>query len=263
MRRTLFLFAFFWWLAPPAFGACAGVYVQDTAPVFVHNAVPAQTQELCSDAFAVEYSGLTRTPLWAAEHLTSASVRSARALPRHDRFEADVRLRRSQRAELADYVRSGYDRGHMAPSGDMPTPEAQAQSFVLSNVAPQAAALNRGAWEDLETATRDLAEHSGEAFVITGPVFARGAPALIHNRVRVPDQIFKAVYAPRSGQAAAYIAANASGARVRVISIAQLQRLIGADVFPALPARVKAEASDVLGISRDRYAGVSGAIGQR
>ena len=264
MRRILFSIAVFLCAAPSAFAECAGVYLQDSAPRFVQNLRPAQAQELCSDAFAVEYSGVTRTPLWAAEHLTAASVQSARALPRHDRFEADARLTRNQRAELADYVRSGYDRGHMAPSGDMPTPTAQAQSFKLSNVAPQAASLNRGAWESIESATRDLAERNGEVFVVTGAVFARGAPALIHNRVRVPDQMFKAVYDPISGRAAAYVAANAAGARLRVVSIAQLQRLIGADVFPALPAHVKAEAADVLGITRDRYASAAAnVIGER
>lgn len=263
MRRTLLLFAFLWSLAPAAYAVCAGVYLQDSAPRFAQNMTPPHVQELCSDAFAVEYSGVTRTPLWSAKHLTAASVDSARTLQRHDRFEADDRLARNQRAELTDYVRSGYDRGHMAPSGDMPTQEAQAQSFRLSNVVPQAASLNRGAWENIESAARDLAERNGEAYIVTGAVFARGAPALIHNRVRVPDQVFKAVYDPRSNQAGAYLAANATGARVRVISIAQLQRLIGADVFPALPAQVKAGAADVLGTTRERYASAANVIGQR
>jgi endonuclease G, mitochondrial len=221
----------------------------------------AQIAELCFDAFAVEHSGQTRTPLWSGERLTAQSVASARALARHDDFHAEAALPRAQRAELSDYVRSGYDRGHMAPSGDMPTREAQQQSFTLANIAPQAAWLNRGAWEDIENAARELAQRDGEIYVVTGPVFGRGAPALIHNRVRVPDQIFKAVYDPRSGQAGAYVAVNARGAQIRVISIAQLQRLIGADVFPALALAAKANASDVLGV-RDRYASTA-FIGQR
>jgi len=261
MRRAFVAFIALFALTPEAFAACPGIYLQDAAPRFVQS--QQQTTELCYVAFAVEHSGQTRTPLWSAEHLTAASVESARALPRRDGFHAERTLPRNQRAELADYVHSGYDRGHMTPSGDMPTREARDQSFTLANVAPQAAALNRGAWEDVESATRDLAERDGEVFVVTGPVFARGAPALIHNRVRVPDQMFKAIYDPRTGQAAAYIAANASGARVRLITIAQLQRLIGADVFPSLPPSAKAQASDVLGILRDRYASAGNVIGQR
>ena len=262
MRRALFFIAFFWWLAPCAFATCAGVYLEDSAPRFVSSTTPAQAQELCSDAFGVEYSPLTRTPLWAGEHLSAQSVESARALPRRDRFEADSRLARNQRAELGDYVHSGFDRGHLAPSGDMPTLAAQAQSFRLSNVAPQAASLNRGAWEEIEAATRDLAVRNGEVFVITGVVFARAARAFINNRVRVPDQIFKAVYDPQSGEAGVYIAANAPRSRLRVISLSQLQRLIGVDMFPALQAQAKAEASDVLHLTRARYASSAGAIGQ-
>ncbi|MFT3729040.1 MAG: DNA/RNA non-specific endonuclease [Terricaulis sp.] len=263
MRRALVVIAALFALTPNAFAACAGVYLQDAAPRFVQQATPEQTTELCFAAFAVEHSGQTRTPLWSAEHLTAASVESARALPRRDDFHAERTLPRNQRAELTDYVRSGYDRGHMAPSGDMPTREAQDQSFTLANIAPQAASLNRGAWEDVESATRNLAERNGELYVVTGPVFARGAPALIHNRVRVPDQIFKAVYDPRTRQAGAYIAANASGSRVRVISIDALQRLINADVFPALPATTKSIASDMLGVTRERYASAANVIGQR
>jgi endonuclease G, mitochondrial len=254
MRRAFLVIAVLAALAPNAFAACAGAYLQDAAPQFVANPAPSQTTELCYAAFAVEYSGRTRTPLWSGEHLTAASVAGARALPRHDGFHAEHKLARNQRAELADYVGSGYDRGHMAPSGDMPTREAQEQSFTLANIVPQAAALNRGAWEDVEAATRDLAAQSGELYVVTGAVFTRAAGALINNRVRVPDQIFKAVYDPRSRQAGAYIAANVRGARVRVIAIAQLQRLIGADVFPTLPASVKGQAADILALTRDRYA---------
>jgi endonuclease G len=261
MRRTAFLIALFFCFAANAFAACTGVYLQDAAPRFAQGVTQNDMRELCFDAFAVEHSGATRTPLWSAEHLTAAGVESARTLPRHDEFHAERQLPRSERAELSDYVRSGFDRGHMAPSGDMPSAEAQEQSFTLANIVPQAAALNRGPWEELESATRDLALREGDVYVVTGPVFARGTPALIHGRVRVPDQTFKAVYDPRARQAGVYISANSSGAQMRVISVAALQRLIDADVFPSLPPNIKAQAADVLGTVHNRIASAAGVSG--
>ena len=82
-------------------------------------------------------------PLWSAEHLTADGVARARGLERQGTFHEDERLSPDDRASLTDYERSGYDRGHMAPSGDMPDLDAQQQSFSLANVVPQTAALNR------------------------------------------------------------------------------------------------------------------------
>lgn len=98
MRRALFIVAAFIAFSPNAFAACAGVYLQDAAPRFVQR--QQETTELCYTAFAVEHSGVTRTPLWSAEHLTAESIASARTLARHDGFHAERQLPRDQRAEI-------------------------------------------------------------------------------------------------------------------------------------------------------------------
>ncbi|GAA3721723.1 hypothetical protein GCM10022268_32410 [Sphingomonas cynarae] len=89
-------------------------------PTLSNQKLARATTELCNRRFAVLHSAVTRTPLYVAEHLTRASIAAARSYDlRDNRFHADPRLRSSDQGELADYVRSGFDRGHMAPSGDM------------------------------------------------------------------------------------------------------------------------------------------------
>ncbi|MBS0384069.1 MAG: DNA/RNA non-specific endonuclease, partial [Proteobacteria bacterium] len=112
------------------------------------------------------------------------------------------------------------------------------------NIAPQAPSLNRGLWEEIEVAVRNLAETDGELFVVTGPIFAN-ATATLNGRVRVPSAMFKAVFDPRRRQAAAYVADNVAGAGYRVVSIEQLREIVGFDAFPSLPAAIKARAMDL------------------
>ncbi len=209
------------------------------APDLLNPKLAPRTVDLCFDGYAVEHSGLTRTPLWSAEHLTAAAIEAARTLPRQGWFHAEAGLPDGQSAELGDYVRSGYDRGHMSPNGDMPTEQAQQQSFSLANVVPQAPQLNRGLWEGIESAVRTWAIRSGEVYVVTGPVFQGDRLQALHGRVLVPTSMFKAVYDPVRGVAGAYLSPNTDDAGYEPISIAGLTQLTGIDVFPAVPDGIK------------------------
>ena len=80
----------------------------------------------------------------------------------------------NDRAELADYERSGYDRGHMAPNADFATRKRQAESFSLANMVPQVHENNAGVWAGIEGAARQLAKREGELYVISGPAFIGG-----------------------------------------------------------------------------------------
>lgn len=92
------------------------------------------TRLLCYRAYAVLYSNQTRTALWSAERLTAAAVDAARTLPRDSDFYEEDRLPAADRARLADFAKSGYDRGHLSPSGDFADKASQAESFSLANI---------------------------------------------------------------------------------------------------------------------------------
>ncbi|HEX7650633.1 MAG TPA: DNA/RNA non-specific endonuclease [Noviherbaspirillum sp.] len=218
---------------------CSHQYADGAAPSFSNRKLAAKTTQLCFEAFAIMHSGVTHTPLWAGEHLTRARVASARGMKRENTFHTEDYLPVSDRAELRDYSRSGYDRGHMAPSGDMPTRSAQHESFSLANMIPQNPDNNQNLWEGIESAVRTLATKRGSLYVLSGPIFEGASLKRLNGRVLVPTSIYKAVYDPNRQEAAAYITRNAPGMDYEVVSIAELESRVGINLFPAIPAHVK------------------------
>ena len=202
-------------------------------PLLVNARLQVKTRELCSRMFAVLHSGLTRTPLYAAERLTRVNIGSAQEQVRYNDFHPDSRLPADERAELRDYARSGFDRGHLAPSGDMPDIDAQQESFALSNMIPQNPRNNRYLWSGIETTTRMLAKRLGSLFVVTGTIYSGSDLQSIGNGVVVPTHIYKALYDPATGETAAYVVANDDSRRYATIDLRTLERLSGVRVFPS------------------------------
>jgi endonuclease G len=100
---------------------CQSQLYLGAAPVLNNPKLGERTFRVCFSEISLLYSGVARTPLWSAEHLTAARVQRARGLPRlhSDAFHEELSLPADLRSELADYRRSGFDRGHMAPNGDV------------------------------------------------------------------------------------------------------------------------------------------------
>jgi endonuclease G, mitochondrial len=228
--------------AVPALAAtsCPEDFAGGAEPALLNPRLADRARLICLQGYAVLHSGLTRGPLWSAEHLTAERVEQAREIRRVNRFHPEDSLPLDERSELSDYARSGWDRGHMTPSGDAPDAASQADTFSLANIVPQAHRLNTGAWTRIETAVRTLAEQDGELYVVTGPVFQGSNLQALRGRVLVPTGTYKAVYDPRRGTAGAYVCTNVDQPRCQTISIAQLRALTGLDVFPSLPEQVKA-----------------------
>ncbi len=237
------------WLvcAAPALAAatnCPEHFVAGQAPVITQPKIKPRTQEVCFIAFAVLHSGVSRTPLYAAEHLTRPKLEQAKKLSRKDSFHAESTLPAADRAELEDYQRSGYDRGHLAPNADMPTREAQRESFSLANMVPQIHANNAGVWAGIEAAARQWAMDEGELYVVSGPAFIGSNLKKIGN-VLVPTHLWKAVYSPKQQRAGVYLITNDDTKEYAAISVADLEKMVGLNVLPGVPAAVRTAVADL------------------
>lgn len=235
---------------------CPQLVLAGQYPVLVNQKLAARTTPLCNASYAVLASGITHGPLWSAEHPTRASLQGAGQTKRDGYFHADDRLPAGDQARLGDFRRSGYDRGHMTPSGDMPGQAEQSESFALSNVVPQTAALNRGIWEGIESAVRHLAEQEGELFVVTGPAFhGETLETIGPDKVFVPSSTWKAVYDPVAGGAGVYVCKNVQQhPTCDQVTVETLIQGVGIDPFPSLPDRIKAARFALPAPESSRYA---------
>ena len=242
MLQTRYFVAFAFALAASVsahagFESCPKFFVNGSPPK-VSNASPAKQRELCFDAFAILHSGQSKTAVYVVEKLSKSQLSDAKGEARTNKFYEEARLPIADRSRLEDYkgrinqngVEVRFDRGHMAPAGDMPNAQAMAQSFSLSNMVPQAPENNRGAWaKSVEKATRNYVMRAeGDVFVFTGPVYTTPVQTLGPNQVWVPKYLYKLVYDPSANRAWAHWLENMDEARAsRPISYEELVRRTG------------------------------------
>ncbi len=237
--------------SPQAQGAGIGLPQQDAA-LFQASCQPPH-ELLARTFYHVCYDPEARIPVWVGYDLTPALL--AGSTKRTDDFRPDLEIAPDRRAELRDYLNSGFDRGHMAPAEAFKRSRpAMSHSFLLSNMAPQTAKLNRGRWARLEQEVRELAREGERTIVISGSLFLdQGRPTTpsrrIDRRVAVPTDCFTAILQQGRGgrlSALGFVLPNIRGpipgpsARY-VRSIDQIEALLGADLFAFLDDDVEAD----------------------
>lgn len=189
--------------------------------------------------YTVSYNVQTRQPNWVAWKLTAQRTKGN--AERKDYMFTDDEDVPAPRAEDSDYRSSGYDRGHMCPAGDNKwRAEAMRQSFLFSNICPQAPSLNRGDWNEMELACRRWAKRYGSVYVVCGPVFYKKArrKTIGRNKVAVPDAFFKVLLCMEdTPKAIGFLYKNTDGNRPMgdyVNTVDEVERITGYDFFPSL-----------------------------
>ena len=203
--------------------------------------------------YVVSYNPETHIPNWVAWQLTESHT-TGPYKRKGIEFQEDNEAE-GVKVNTFDYSRSGYDRGHMCPSGDNKWDKtAQEQSFLMTNICPQDHNLNVGDWNEMENQCRKWAKRYGQIYIVAGPILYRQKHKTIGTaRVVVPEAFFKVVLCMAgTPKAIGFIYKNVGGNRPKdyyVNTIDEVERITGIDFFSALPDDIekKVEAESNLG----------------
>ena len=190
------------------------------------------------------YCEARRNPAWVSFSISSITVGATAKRP--SRFVTDTRTQ--SRVAHQDYSNSGYDRGHMAPNYAIATRyghEAQRETFLMSNITPQAPELNRIWWRILEEKeANDFAMRLERVWVVTGPVFA-GEVKKLPSGVDVPTAFYRIILDEENGQprVLAFIAPQTVTGHEPLAqfltSVRKIEQQTGLDFYPELTKEVQ------------------------
>lgn len=220
----------------------------DVSVVVKNDSTAEQLQQVVTNPALEEeiihYKGMTvsfnkrlHIPNWVAWELTADEVGGE--TPREEFFYCDERVEGCP--DSWDYSYSGYDRGHMAPAGDMKwDSEAMKQTFFMTNICPQAPDLNRGTWKNLEEKCRVRAKNDSAIIIICGPILTDPITEYIgDSRVAVPKRFFKVILSPylKEPVAIGFIMPNSKvegGMQPAAVSVDDVEAATGHDFFSIL-----------------------------
>ena len=198
---------------------CKGIYPNDNAPNEVGD-------EKCFNHYAVIYSSFYKTSLISAEHLTADDIHQAGLIKRSGSFFTDKEL---DSAKSSQYTNSGYQRGHLTASADMPDVESQHQTFDMINVTPETKQFNEVVWEKIERTVRQQVVDKGEAYIITAPIFAPTPPRI--KGIAIPKDVAKVVYFPTTKECEVWVVSNTDVPYTQTMSVPDFNAKYFRDYF--------------------------------
>ena len=195
--------------------------------------------------YTVSFNNETRLSNWVAYELTAEEVEGL--CQRNGRFFLDPDAIGPQ-ADNEDYRGTGWDKGHIAPAGDMNWDEqAMLESCYFTNICPQNPNLNGGDWRSLEEKCRDYARRFGNVYIVAGPIVGDTLNGTIgYNEVVVPDAFYKVLLVFKEGkyEGIGFYFENVAGHKplsTYIRTIDEIEALTGIDFFFTLPDKLEEE----------------------
>ena len=150
-------------------------------------------------------------------------------------------------ADWRNYKKSGYDKGHLCPAGDMCfSKKAHDATFFTSNISPQVQEFNEGIWNTLENKVRYWAVKYDDIYIVTGGVLHDGLPEIGREHVAVPEYFYKIVLRYTDGEykMIAFLVPNEDNSKPLydfVVPAATIEKMTGIDFFPSLPDAIESK----------------------
>lgn len=145
-------------------------------------------QKLCNSQYTSYFNKRFRVPEVVVETLEPTDFKLEYV--RDAQFIQDPRVLDSPKPQ--DYNKSGWDRGHLSAASNTSYPKTIQESFLMTNIAPQSAELNRGLWKTLEGYAK-LRGHHQKVLVISGTYFESCYTPKWFNNIAIPDGFWKVI----------------------------------------------------------------------
>jgi endonuclease G len=162
----------------------------------LQNSSNADNYLMINTAYVLSYNNSRGAANWVAWRITESDFGNAE---RQNNFRPDPNLPKNfTRITPTDYTGSGFDRGHLCPSADRSSsPEANSQTFYMTNMIPQTPDLNRNVWNDFETYSRDLVKRGKvDLYIVAG---CYGEKGRLKMKITVPTNCWKLIVAVPPG----------------------------------------------------------------
>jgi endonuclease G, mitochondrial len=201
--------------------------------------------------YVLSYNKSRSMPNWVEWHLSAADLGPVE----RGQFAPDMSLPKGwARITPNDYRNIGFDRGHMCPSGDRTaSKQDNDQTFLMTNIVPQAADNNQGPWAHLEDYCRDLVRQGNELYITCG--VAGPFTPTSNSKLSSPASTWKVILVLSEGsddlsritpktRVIAVVMPNQNGIRDRDwrsfrTSVADVERATGYTFFGNLPAATR------------------------
>ncbi len=194
-------------------------------------------QVITHTGYTLSYNEAAEQANWVAYELTAQETQ--KAFERTNKFLVDPAVSTGSATD-ADYKKSGFDRGHLAPAADMGwSSTTMIESFYFSNMSPQLPGFNRGIWKNLESLVRTWANENESIYVVTGPVLTPGLPTIGGNQVAIPMHYYKVIldYREPSIKGIGFVLPNTSSSlplQQFALSIDSVEKITGINFFQLL-----------------------------
>lgn len=181
-----------------------------TSPEGYFQPDPQGFVDVRENGFSVLYCKSVNNPVAVGYELREANRRPPTKRP-SVQFEDAPKY---TKVTTSDFTRSGYSRGHMAPShaiGMFHGREAQIATFTVINICPQKDESNAGVWNSIERMeVNDFVKRFGVIRVYCGPLFGKSPPDYIDgprsgSKIAIPTEFFKLITDEQGKTIKAYI----------------------------------------------------------